>query len=100
MYSPDLVTPVVSPDHVRNALGIFSQRPEAGELAPNRQLLTVLNRLLHFQGYDTNQMMSFLYDGLTNKTQPDGQSTTSLRGEPGTGWKRNPFNTLKVALSS
>lgn len=61
MYLPDDFLPIANPVHLANILRYFGQEPKKGLHARNRQLLTFLRTLPEFNGFDTVQMMRFLY---------------------------------------
>ena len=62
LYFPDQILPVFQPRHLEHFLKVFGETPKGEALALNRQLLNVLKELPDFQGFDTTQMMRFLYD--------------------------------------
>lgn len=71
LYFPDQFLPVFQSDHIRHFMSIFGIKPEGEVLALNRQLLGFLRGLLEFDGFDPQQMMSFLYATFPPKEQPE-----------------------------
>lgn len=73
LYFPNEFLPIFSPAHLGHFLRIFDSKPErAGALAINRQLLTTLQELPEFEGFDTYQLMRFLYDSFAPQKQNKG----------------------------
>jgi 5-methylcytosine-specific restriction protein B len=62
LYFPDEFLPTYSPEHLASFLKLFGVEPEGEVLTRNRQLLKLLRSLPEFEGFDTQQMMMFLYD--------------------------------------
>jgi 5-methylcytosine-specific restriction protein B len=71
MYFPDQILPVFQPTHMEYFLKLFGVTPKGEALAMNRQLLAVLQSLPEFAGFDTSQMMHFLYDAFPPKSADD-----------------------------
>ncbi len=86
LYFPEEFLPIYKVDHLQRLLVHFGREPKDGQLACNIQLLSTLRSLPEFDGFDTRQIMKFLYDCL-------------LRGEDGkpTGniWKIAPGKKAK-----
>lgn len=61
LYFPNEFLPISNPAHLANILTFFGQKPVRGLHARNRQLLQFLRGLPEFNGFDTLQMMRFLY---------------------------------------
>jgi len=61
LYFPDTFLPISNPDHITQFLLFFGLTPVTGMHAANRQLLAHLRSLPEFDGFDTVQMMHFLY---------------------------------------
>jgi TIR domain len=61
LYFPDQFLPISHPGHLKHFLAQFGAKPQGSLLALNRQLLMVLQSLPEFAGFDTRQMMIFLY---------------------------------------
>ena len=61
LYFPDDFLPISNPTHLDNFLKYFNQIPKEGLHARNRQLLEFLKSQNEFHGFDTVQMMYFLY---------------------------------------
>lgn len=64
LYFPDRFLPIANPDHLRYFLSLFGQPTDGDVLALNRRLLTHLQSLPEFAGFEPLQMMRFLYDEL------------------------------------
>jgi hypothetical protein len=77
LYFPEEFLPINKPDHLRDFLRHFGEEPKEGPLACNRQLLLKLRSLPEFDGFDTRQMMQFLYDCL-----PHGEEVPAIEGAP------------------
>lgn len=73
LYFPDEFLPIFNPDHLRHFLRCLGQEPEGDQLALNRQLLHFLRSQEEFQGFDTRQMMAFLYAAFPPPTKPEEQ---------------------------
>ena len=61
LYFPDKFLPISQPAHLANLLRFFDQTPDKGLHARNRQLLQQLRSLPEFEGFQTQQIMRFLY---------------------------------------
>lgn len=61
LYFPELLLPVWQPEHIAYFLSLFAAEAEGGVLARNRELLRVMREQPEFAGFDTMQMMLFLY---------------------------------------
>ena len=75
LYFPDDFVPISSLKHMEHFLHIFGLTPAGDQLTMNRQLLLHMRSLPEFAGFDSGQMMRFLYDSLSpkqNKTAPVG----------------------------
>lgn len=64
IYFPNDLLPINSLNHLRDFLHCFGEQPNGELFACNRQLLAKLRSLPEFDGFDTQQMMRFLYDCL------------------------------------
>jgi 5-methylcytosine-specific restriction protein B len=62
LYFPEQFLPIANFEHLKHFLGVFEPEAEGGLLAQNRQLLAFLRAQPDFAGFDTQQMMRFLYD--------------------------------------
>ncbi|HEX6186331.1 MAG TPA: AAA family ATPase [Pyrinomonadaceae bacterium] len=62
LYFPDQFLPMSQPEHVRHFLKAVGAEPRGEILSLNRQLLQLLRGHDEFDGFDTRQMMMFLYD--------------------------------------
>jgi hypothetical protein len=80
LYFPDDFLPISNPTHLDNFLKYFNQIPKEGLHAKNRQLLEFLESQNEFHGFDTVQMMYFLYDFLPQNyespTKSDDEDTS------------------------
>jgi len=100
LYFPDEFLPISNQSHLDNFLRYFGQIPKEGAHSKNRQLLEYLQEKIEFNGFDTLQMMNFLYHFLPkgiltkpmlSKTLQAIQKITEytqnliLYGSPGTG---------------
>jgi DNA polymerase III delta prime subunit len=70
LYFPEEFLPINKPDHLRDFLRHFGDEPKGDLLARNRQLLSKLRDLPEFSGFDTYQMMHFLYNCLRPGAEP------------------------------
>jgi 5-methylcytosine-specific restriction protein B len=61
LYFPEEFLPIYKLDHLRHFLDQLREEPKGDLLACNRQLLSKLRSLPEFDGFDTRQMMGFLY---------------------------------------
>jgi len=64
MYFPSEFLPINSLNQLRDFLRSFGEEPKGELFACNRQLLAKLRSLPEFDGFDTQQMMRFLYNCL------------------------------------
>ena len=64
LYCPDVLLPISNPKHLEFFLRQFAQEPVRGVTARNRQLLHFMQSQPEFSGFDTIQLMRFLYDKL------------------------------------
>lgn len=71
LYFPDEFLPTYSSEHLAFFLKLFGVEPEGEVLTRNRQLLQVLRSLPEFEGFDTQQMMMFLYDSFPPSKKVD-----------------------------
>ncbi|MCW5881559.1 MAG: AAA family ATPase [Anaerolineae bacterium] len=70
LYFPQEFLPISNFDHLVHFLKVFDQTPRGRLTSCNRQLLEYLRSLPEFAGFDTLQMMRFLYDCFSPKTRP------------------------------
>lgn len=61
LYFPDHFLPISHPNHLKYFLTQFEQQPKGDLLTLNMQLLGHLRSLSEFAGFDTRQLMLFLY---------------------------------------
>ncbi|MCL1491695.1 MAG: AAA family ATPase [Pseudanabaena sp. Salubria-1] len=71
LYFPDKFLPVSNQAHLDNFLRYFGQTPKEGGHSKNRQLLEYLQGRIEFNGFDTLQMMNFLYNFLPQNQHLD-----------------------------
>ena len=62
LYFPEYFLPISNPEHLEHFLKQFGEQPKGDLTALNRQLLTLLKASPQFEGFDTYQMMKFLYE--------------------------------------
>jgi 5-methylcytosine-specific restriction protein B len=62
LYFPDQFLPVANFDHLKHFEAVFELKADGGLHAQNRQFLSFLHAQPEFAGFDTRQMMGFLYD--------------------------------------
>ncbi|HZH29908.1 MAG TPA: AAA family ATPase [Pyrinomonadaceae bacterium] len=83
LYFPEEFLSIFSFHHLKHFLKIFGVEPEGEVLKHNRQLLARLRSLPEFAGFDTTQLMLFLYDSFpppANVATPDDpEGTPPLR---------------------
>jgi hypothetical protein len=73
LYFPEEFLPMSQPEHVRHFLRALGVEPRGEILALNRQLLRLLRDSGEFEGFDTRQMMMFVYDSFPPPSpEPDG----------------------------
>ena len=86
LYFPDDFLPVSNPTHLDNFLKYFNQIPKEGLHAKNRQLLEWIQEQPEFLGFDSLQMMRFLYEFLPQNyespTKSDDEDTSLDNDEP------------------
>jgi MoxR-like ATPase len=72
LYFPQTFIPCFNKAHLQHFLEIFGVEPQANAdlLALDRQLLAHLRTLPEFSGFDTQQMMTFLYDCCAPEVKP------------------------------
>ena len=71
LYFPNEFLPISNQKHLDAFLKYFDQAPKSGLHAKNRQLLELLRRQIEFDGFDTLQMMNFLYNFLPQNQHLD-----------------------------
>jgi predicted RNA-binding protein with PUA-like domain len=62
LYFPEQFLPIANLDHLKHFLGVFVLKADGGLFAQNRQFLAFLRTQPDFAGFETQQMMRFLYD--------------------------------------
>lgn len=62
LYFPNELLPISSLEHLGFFLKEFGIKPQGEVLARNRQLLKLFRSLPEFEGFDTQQIMRFLYE--------------------------------------
>jgi hypothetical protein len=78
MYFPDQFLPISNPVHLEIILNYFGQQPKKGAHARNQQLLTYLQSLPEFEGFETLQISRFLYAYNLNKPYVVFQNEATL----------------------
>jgi len=91
LYFPEEFLPIAQPAHVTHFLKCFGAQPQGSMLTNNRQLLHLLRALPDFAGFDTRQIMSFLYDRLAPPSGDTPSSTSSV-----SMWKVAPGERAKL----
>lgn len=71
IYFPEQFLPVFQPKHIQHFLKLFDITAQGEPLELNRRLLETLRGLPEFDGFDTMQMMRFLYDSFPPSTDKD-----------------------------
>lgn len=77
LYFPDEFLPTYSLEHLASFLNLFGVEPEGEVLTRNRQLLQLLRSLPEFEGFDTQQMMMFLYESFPPSKKVEEQEDES-----------------------
>jgi hypothetical protein len=67
LYFPEYFLPIANPEHLRHFLNYFKVQPKGDLMMLNRQLLALLQSFPEFDGFDTLQMMAFLYENMPPK---------------------------------
>lgn len=84
LYFPEEFLPAWQPEHMARFLKVFGAEPQGEVLTRNRQLLKLLRAQPEFAGFDTMQMMMFLYDSFHEPGGVDeGAGETSAMTEAG-----------------
>jgi DNA polymerase III delta prime subunit len=84
LYFPEQFLPVFQQEHMRHFLAKLGAKPEGEALALNHQLLSLVKDLPEFEGFDTHQIMTFLYECLAPpKTRENGDSLGIWKIAPG-----------------
>ncbi|HEX8457624.1 MAG TPA: AAA family ATPase [Pyrinomonadaceae bacterium] len=78
LYFPDQFLPVWQPAHLAYFLSLFGVKADGDVLKRNLMLLHVLRGLPDFEGFDTMQMMRFLYQSFPPPDVPTGGGGTSI----------------------
>jgi 5-methylcytosine-specific restriction enzyme B len=81
LYFPEDFLPISNPTHLDNFLRYFNQIPKDGLHTKNHQLLAFLRSQSEFDGFDTLQLMYFLYHLLPQST-PDTERTLDTEPVP------------------
>jgi hypothetical protein len=93
LYFPEQFLPISKLAHLRFFLKVFGLKPQGDLHALNRQLLQYLRGLDEFKGFDTRQMMRFLYDAFP----PQGSALELEDREEETGELEPPALTSILA---
>src|SRR5258706_279795 len=77
LYFPDTFIPCFSMTHLKHFLNVLGAEPQENSdlLVFNRQLFNHLRHLSEFTGFDTQQMMHFLYDCFSSSVKPTTPAT-------------------------
>jgi 5-methylcytosine-specific restriction protein B len=85
LYFPEEFLPMSQPEHVRHFLRALGVEPRGEILALNRQLLQLLRDSGEFEGFDTRQMMMFVYDSFPPPEAPKQLKAGGWKIAPGEG---------------
>jgi predicted RNA-binding protein with PUA-like domain len=72
LYFPDEFLPVYTLNSLTHFLNVFDVEPQGEVIKRNRRLLELLKSYPEFEGFDTHQMMSFLYERFTPPKENQG----------------------------
>jgi hypothetical protein len=75
IYFPDYFLPISNLEHLKYFLSQFGKNPKGDLITLNRQLLSFLRSLPQFEGFDTMQMMVFLYENMPPVKKEDTAPT-------------------------
>lgn len=82
LYFPEHFLPISNPDHLRHFLHQFGEKAKGDLIALNRQLLALLQSHPQFEGFDTYQLMVFLYENMppkeNNEVPPEAHLSKEL----------------------
>lgn len=70
LYFPDKFLPIANPSHLTHFLNFFGQSSGGGLHTKNRRLLTFLQQQSDFNGMDTQQIGTFLYNVIPPDRDP------------------------------
>jgi hypothetical protein len=73
LYFPDEFIPIYSLSHLHHFFSVFDAEPPGGNFKRNRRFLDLLRNYQEFEGFDTNQMMKFLYDCFRPSKENQGE---------------------------
>jgi hypothetical protein len=80
LYFPEKFLPINKDEHLQHFLGVFGLQPvQVGFMARNRQLLEFVTKQLEFDGFDSFQIMHFLYDCFNPNEVKDSAFEDSLK---------------------
>ena len=82
LYFSDEFLPISNQSHLDNFLRYFGQIPKEGAHSKNRQLLEYLQEKIEFNGFDTLQIMNFLYHFLPKGIITEGVITKPIITKP------------------
>lgn len=77
LYYPTEFLPVYTLNALTHFLKLFDVKPEGEVIKRNRQLLDLLRSYPEFEGFDTHQMMSFLYETFPPPKEAQGENPVS-----------------------
>lgn len=81
LYFPDTFLPVFTPTHLEHFLKVYDLDPTGRLVDRNRRLLAHLRAQPEFQGFDTMQMMRYLYDNFSPFDPVDGGGDEDVEEE-------------------
>lgn len=83
LYFPEQFLPIFQPQHLEYFMRLFGESARGEVIHRNLQLLKEMRALPEFQGFDTRQMASFLYDCFSPKPKHVGpiEIKDELEGE-------------------
>jgi hypothetical protein len=80
LYFPEKFLPINNDNHLKHFLTVFGTPPtEAGYMARNRQLFEFVTRQPEFTGFDSYQIMHFLYDCFNPNVLKDSAFENTLK---------------------
>jgi 5-methylcytosine-specific restriction protein B len=83
MYFPDDFLPISSLNHLCDFLHCFGEEPRGDLFSCNRQLLLKLRSIPEFEGFDTQQIMRFLYKSLPYRDKETTMARNFWKVAPG-----------------
>jgi hypothetical protein len=99
LYFPDHFLPISNPEHLKHFLNQFGQQSQSDLIALNRQLLAFLRSQPEFEGFDTYQMMVFLYENMPRKKGETAPAEIEPPSQPDSVAPPPASNRTKVFVS-